>query len=309
MSMNNLDDIDFQNTTTENVQRVHKMMSECMRHRGGPVQKSEHLKKLQEKREEFYNNPKIWEYLYSNNGVDLQMAQDAWRIGPKKAWEVLQGVEGNLEVYKQVAKEYRTKLRIFSREYDDLFLKKREKFEKIEEYVENIARNVMDENKNSKKDIDFFIQHDWGCCYNLIQSYMYKKSFVSNEFLFDILDETFSGSILFDDKTQCEEYLEKSIQNYIKSGVDLNCLEGPEKTINILEIIFESYNLSQKALHNLFEIGIQWEPSNIWGLTKQQKELGDQAWSEYQTIVQKNTITRSIEDQTQTRLHASARKI
>ena len=309
MSVDDLDNIDFQNTTPQNIQRVQKMMYECMKHRGGPVQKSEYLKKLQEKREGFYNNPKIWEYLYLNNGVDLQMAQSAWFIGPKKAWEVLQGVERHPEVYNQVAKEYRSQLVSFSREYDELFLKKREKFKKIEEYVENIARNVMDETKNSKEDIHFFIQNDWGYCYNLIQSYMYKKNLISNEFLFDMLDETFSGSILFDDKTQCEEYFEKSIQNYIKSGADLNCLEGPEKTINILEIIFEGYDLSHQTLYNLFTMGIIWDPSKICDLTTQQKELGDQTWDEYQTLVQKNTINNSIEDQTQTRLNTSVRKI
>lgn len=309
MRTNDWENIDFQNTTPKHVQHVQKIMSECMRGRGGPVKKSEYLKKLQEKREEFYNNQKIWEYLYLNNGVDLQMAQSAWLIGPKKAWEVLQGVERHPEVYNQVAKEYRTNLRMFSREYDELFLKKRDKFEKIEEYVENIARNVTDETKNSKEDIDFFIQHNWMCCYNLIQSYMYKKDFVSSECLVDMLEEALTGSVLFDSKKQCEAYLEKSIKNYIKSGADLNCLENQEKTINILEIVFEVYSLSQETLYNLFETGIQWDPANTWGLTKQQKELGDEAWAEYQTVVQKNTINSSIEDQTQTRLNTSVRKI
>lgn len=309
MSTNDLDKIDFQNTTQENIQRVQKMMYECMRHRGGPAQKSEYLKKLQEKREDFYNNQKIWEYLYLNNGVDLKMAQCAWEMGPKKAWEVLQGVEKNSQVYQQVAKEYRKNLRMFSLEYDNLFLKKREKFEKIEEWIEKIARNVMDENKNSKEDIGFFIQHDWICCYNLMQSYMYKKNFVSNECLVDVLEEALIESVLFDNKKQWEAYMEKSVKNYVTSGANLNCLEDQEKTVNILEIIFEGYDLNQETLYNLFKMGIKWEPSKIWNLNKKQKESGDEAWNEYQTLVQNNTITRSIEDHTQERLNTSVRKI
>lgn len=308
MSTDSLDDIDFQNTTPENVGRVQKMMHECMKHRGGPVPKSEYLQKIKEKRENFYNNKDVWDFLYANNGFDLQMAQYAWSMGPKKAWEVLQGVEKNPEVYSEVSKEYRSRLRLYSKEYEDLFFEKIEKFEKIEEYVENIARNVMDESKNTQRDIEIFSQNDWRCCHNLIQSYMYKKEFISDHFFTQMLEEALTENVMFDSKKQCGRYMEKIIQSYLKSGADLNNLDNHDKNISVLEIIFESFSLNQETLYNLFKMGIQWDTSKIWGLSAQEKEAGDKAWEEYQTIIQKNTITHAIEDQTQTK-SVSVKKI
>ena len=308
MSTDDLDNIDFKNTTPKNVQRVQKMMSECIRHRGGPVPKSEYLKKLKEKREIFYSNKEIWDFLYSNNGVDLRMAQYAWSIGPKKSWEVLQGVEKNPDIYSQVAKEYRSKLISYSLEYENLFFEKIEKFEKIEEYVENIARNVMDESKNSKRDIEIFSENDWRCCHNLIQSYMYKKEFISDYFFTQMLEEALTENVMFDSQKQCGRYIEKIIKSYLTSGADLNNLDNQEKNINVLEIVFEVFSPNQETLYNLFKMGIQWDVSRIWGLSKQEEETGNAAWGEYQTVVQKNTIAHAIEDQTQTK-PVSVRKI
>lgn len=289
MNTNELNNIDFQNSTAENVGRVQKLMIECMSSIGYGSHKQIYMQQLKKKREEFFNNQDVWSFLYTHNGINVKICEEAWRISPKKAWEVLQKIEQHKDLYQQVAKVYREKIIDFSNEYDELFDKNPKRFGDIERSVENIARNIVDVNKNSVNEIASFMPVHWNICGGLISSYMYQKNFIDNADLEEELEGVISGEFSsFEDKNFIGA-IKKIIQGYVSSDADLNA-------IGTLSLILEYTNVTAEDLNDLFKMGLVWNGMASYHTTEEKKQLADSTWAKYQSDCQNKIITQSIEE-------------
>lgn len=287
-----IENYDLKNSSPENILLIQKVMVEAMGSIGWGSDKRPYIQQLKEKREEFFNNQDVWGFLYAHNGINLKICEEAWRISPQKAWEVLQNIETHSQLYQQVGKSYRGTLINFSENYDNLFDKKQKRFHDIEKAVENIARKIVDPEIFSQKELCEFMKTSWLMLGGLMSSYTYKKEFVSDEDLEEELEGVITGEMSpmeVGDKN-FKEYLKKLIQGYITSGADAKFVSESS-----LHLILENEDFGEQDLIELFEIGLVFNKTIGRSVTNQQLKMASTAWEKHQSKQQKIMIEQSIE--------------
>jgi len=287
-----IENYDLKNSSPENIQRIQKAMVEAMGSIGWGSDKRAYIQQLKEKREEFFNNQDVWDFLYANNGINLKMCEEAWRISPKKAWEVLQNIETHSELYQQVGKSYRMVMINFSRNYDKMFDEKRKRFNDIEKSVENIARKIVDPEIFPPEDLSNFMGTSWLMLVgSLISSYTYRKEFISD----DDLEEELEGVITEFSPVEVEtenfkQYLKKILQEYIKSGADAKFISASS-----LPLIIENGEFVEQDFIELFDIGLVWSQDIERSVNSHQFKIVSGAWEKHQSRQQKILIEQSLE--------------